>query len=190
MWGRLLVDVRGVRGVRSASLSAMTPLDGWYRSGELEAPGFQARSDQDNSIGINIVSEAYFATLGTPVLQGREFTENDRPRAPGVAVINESARLHFFSGRDPIGAVVSLNGGASRIIGVVQDVKQADLRREAGLFIYVPARQFGDQESRMTLSIRTAADPQTMIGTVTRRVVRIRPGYPHYPHRHAGRAAR
>src|SRR5580700_10926929 len=142
LWDRLLPDIRSLPGVRSAGLSRMTPLDGNDRGVGFDTPGFQARSDQDRSVGLNTVSEDYFTTLGTPLVEGRDFTASDRAGAPNVALLNESARRRFFSGRDPIGTVVKLMGRPQyRIVGVVQDAKQADLRKEAGPFAYVPVRQ-------------------------------------------------
>jgi predicted permease len=171
LWDRLLPDVRSLPGVRSASLSRLTPLDGNDRGVGFEAPGFQARSDQERMIGLNTVSEDYFTTLGTPLLEGRDFTENDRVGAPNAALLNESARRRFFSGRDPIGTVVKLMGRPLyRIVGVVQDAKQADLRKEAGPFVYVPVRQPIDSGSWLTLSIRAAGDPQLLIATVQKRL--------------------
>jgi len=176
LWDRLLPDVRSLPGVRSASLSRLTPLDGNDRGVGFDVPGYQARSDQDRSINLNTVSEGYFSTLGTPLLEGRDFTEDDRVGAPNVALLNESARRHFFSVRDPVGTVVKLMGRPLyRIVGVVQDAKQADLRKEAGPFVYVPVRQPIDSGAWLTLSIRTSGDPQPLIATVQKRLRTLGP---------------
>jgi predicted permease len=176
LWDRMLPAVRSLPGVRSASLSRMTPLDGNGRGVRFEAAGYQAQSDQDRSINLNTVSEGYFSTLGTPLLEGRDFTESDREGTPNVALLNESARRHFFSGRDPIGTVVKLVGRPLyRIVGVVQDAKQADLRKEAVPFVYVPVRQPIDSGAWLTLSIRTSGDPQPLIATVQKRLRTLGP---------------
>ncbi|MGA2116843.1 MAG: ABC transporter permease [Bryobacteraceae bacterium] len=170
-WDRILAEVRGLAGVRSAGLSRMTPLDGSDRGVRIAVPGFQPRSDRDSGIGLNTVSEDYFRTLGTSILQGRDFTGSDREGAPRVALPNESARRHFFGRRDPVGTSVTLLGRLQyRIVGVVQDARQADLRKEAGDFVYIPVRQPIDMGAFMTLSIRTAGDPRGLIGAFERRV--------------------
>jgi predicted permease len=176
LWDRLLADVRGIPGVRSASLSRMTPLDGSNRGVGFEAPGFQPRSEQDKGIALNTVSDGYFHTFGTQLLHGRDFTENDRMGTQNVALINETARRYFFGARDPIGTVVKLMGGPQyQIVGVVQDAKQADLRKEAVPFAYVPVRQPIDQGAFMTLSVRTSGDPERTIATVERRALGLGP---------------
>ena len=176
LWDRLLADVRSLPGVRSASLSRMTPLDGSSRGVGFEAPGFQPRSDQEKSIGLNTVSEDYFGTMGTALLEGRGFTGDDRSGTPNVALLNDSARRHFFGGRDPISSVVKLMGSRLyRIVGVVQDARQADLRKEAGPSVYIPLRQPIDMGAFMTLSIRTSGDPRSLIGAVERRMPALGP---------------
>ena len=174
MWDRLLADIRSVPGVGSASLSRMTPLDGSSRGVGFEIPGSQVRPDQENSIGLNTVSEDYFRTLGTPLLEGRDFTESDRSGAPNVALLNESARRQFFSGRDPIGATVRIMGTRQcRIIGVVRDARQADLREPPGPFIYVPVHQPIDMGAFMTLSVRGAPE---LSAAIARRARALGPG--------------
>lgn len=175
VWDRLLSGVRRLPGVQTASLSAMTPLSGEGRGIYLDAPGFQPRSDQDGQIALNTVSEDYFTTLGTTLTRGRAFTRNDRLGAPAVALLNQSAARHFFAGRDPIGTVVEANDYPYQIVGVVEDAKHADLRQEAGRFIYVPVRQPMDRGLRMTLSIRTAASSPPPIAAVQKLVRDIGP---------------
>ncbi len=171
LWDRLLADVRGMPGVRSAGLSRMTPMDGNDRGVGFAAPGLDPRSDRDRSIGMNTVSEGYFRTLGTPLVAGRDFTENDRSGTPRVALLNEAARRRFFSGRDPIGTVVKLMGRPQyQIVGVVEDARQADLRQEPGPFVYIPMRQPIDMGAFMTLSVRTVGDPAHMFAAVERRI--------------------
>jgi predicted permease len=153
----------------------MTPLSGEGRGIQLDAPGFQARSDQDSRIALNTVSDDYFTTLGTPLMHGRAFTPGDRLGAPAVALLNQSAARHFFAGRDPIGNVVKANGYPYQIVGVVEDAKHANLREEAVRFLYVPVRQPMDRGFRMTLSIRTASHPPSLLAAVRRQVRDIGP---------------
>jgi len=176
LWDRLLANVRGQPGVRSASLSRMTPMNGNTRARGLDVPGFQPRSEEDRTIGLNTVSEDYFRTMGAPILQGRDFTPDDRAEAPHVALLNESARRRFFDGRDPIGTVVRFGGSPPyRIVGVVQDARQADLRQPPGPFLYISIRQPVDQGAFMTLSMRTSGDPQRVMAAIERRARGVGP---------------
>jgi predicted permease len=173
LWDRLLTDIRSAPGVQSASLSWGTPLDGRHREGALETPGFQARSMQEGTIRLDSVSEDYFATLGIALLQGRAFTERDRAGAPGVAMLNESAARHFFGVSNPVGSPVKVMGSQYQIVGVVTDVREGNLRREAGRIIYLPVRQ--TENARLTLCMRTAADPTALMAQIQRRLQNLGP---------------
>jgi predicted permease len=174
-WTRLLSAVRGLPGVRSASLSAMTPLDGAGRNVGLTVPGFLPRSGQDRFVSLNTVSEDYFATLGTPLLRGRSFAEQDARGEQPVAILNASAARHFFGTRDPVGTMVRVNDRQYRIVGIVRDVKDTDVRRQPARYIYVPLRQPYDRNFHMTLAVRTAADPLMSIEAVQRLVRTLGP---------------
>lgn len=169
-WDRMLEDVRQLAGVRSASLSAMTPLDGGGRRVGFSRPGFVAHVDEDRFVSLNTVSEDYFATLGTPVLRGRAFTASDTRGAPHVAVLNESAARHFFADHDPIGSIVNINDRRYRVVGVVQDVRHTDIRQRPERFVHISLRQPYDRNFRMTLAVRATLPPQSLIGTVQARL--------------------
>jgi ABC-type antimicrobial peptide transport system permease subunit len=128
------------------------------------------RIDDDGFVSLNTVSEDYFATLDTPLLRGRAFTASDTREAPAVAVLNESAVRHFFADRDPIGVVTSLNGQRYQVVGIVQDVKQHDLRQKPGRFVYISLRQPYDRNFHMTLAVRAAVPPESLIGSIQERV--------------------
>ena len=179
LWDRLLATVAATPGVSSVSLSRSTPLDGGNRVIRFEVPGIGPQSQSDGQrmmlpsgaegIRMNIVSEGYFSTFGVPVLKGRGFTAADRADPAASLVINESARRHFFVGRDPVGMTVRLGGNSEyQVIGVVEDGRQSDLRKEPVPSAFIPLRQTIDQAAFMTLGVRTPGDPQRMIADVER----------------------
>jgi predicted permease len=166
MWDRVLGGVRSLPGVESAAVSEMTPLDTSGRHVGFSVPG----PHPQGGLSMNTVSEDYFKTLGTPLLQGRSFTRGDDLQSTHVAVLNATAAKKYFDGRDPIGTTVHVNQATYQIVGVVRDIKEADVRKEPGAFIYLPMRQPYDRNFRMTLSVKTAADPATMITAVEKQV--------------------
>jgi putative ABC transport system permease protein len=174
-WEKVLAGVRRTPFVQSASLSVLTPLDGFYRGVNLEAPGFQPRSEEDKSVGVNTVSDSYFATMATSIVRGRDFTANDLDGATPVAMLNETAARHFFPGRDPVGSMVKFRDQWWKIIGVVADAREADLRKQASRFLYVPMRQPLDQNAFMTLGVRTSGDPRQVLSDVQKRLGGVGP---------------
>jgi predicted permease len=167
MWSRVLDGVRGLPAVESAAVSEMTPLDTSGRHVGFSVPG----PHPEGGLHMNTVSEDYFKTLSAPMLRGRSFTSGDDLQTTHVAVLNASAAKRYFGERDPIGTTVHLNDdGTYQIVGVVQDIKEDNLRDSAGPFVYLPMRQPYDRNFRMTLSVKTAMDATAMLPAIERAV--------------------
>jgi predicted permease len=156
VWDRILEAVRSIPGLRSAGLAVVTPLSGRDRGAHVRIPGYEPPAAKDSLIHWNQVSEAYFETLGIPLLQGRYLSARDVEGTQPVALINEAAARKYFEDRDPIGQRLEFahqgkTTRAYRIVGVVGDTKHMDLRVPAPPFVYLPLRQPRDAERRLTL---------------------------------------
>jgi predicted permease len=93
------------------------------------------------------VSPGYFASMGTALLQGRDFGPDDRPGALPVAIVNRTFVKRYLSGRDPMGVRFSAGYPAPDprnevvVVGVVDDVRQKTVRDEAEPAFYSPLTQ-------------------------------------------------
>lgn len=88
----------------------------------------------------------YFATLGLPLLAGRDFTWRDGADQPNVVIISTStARRLFPSGENPLGhrIITGLASIPREIVGVVGDIRSEQLSSAPGDIIYYPTAQFG-----------------------------------------------
>jgi predicted permease len=151
----LLDRVRHVPGVVSATIASHTPLNG-ARWSEAVAPKGQPLPEQDNAIFIAAGPE-FFATIGTPLIAGREFDERDRGSAR-VAIVNQSFAARYFPGRSPLGeyvtATVSKPPADLQIVGVVRDSMTGSLRDTPEPTVYVS--YFQRQAQMDSLVIRAA----------------------------------
>ncbi len=68
-----------------------------------------------------MMSPGWFETYGTPILAGRDFTRDDTPAAPRVAIVNEAFARHFNRGSNSIGMRVRAQGENRLIVGYVRD---------------------------------------------------------------------
>jgi predicted permease len=110
----------------------------------------------------------FFETFGMPLLRGREFTLQDDERAPKVAIINETAALHFFGNENPIGKRIGVGtAGDTILVGVVKDAKLSSLREGPAHVMYRPFLQSGPPR-RMTFAVRTAGPPMSMLTALRR----------------------
>jgi len=98
------------------------------------------------------VTPAYFRTLSIPLMRGRTFDDRDAPRAAPVLVVNAAFVKKYFPKEDAIGRQVTIGHGlgpefedpARTIVGVVGDVRENGLGREAPPILYVPVGQISD----------------------------------------------
>jgi predicted permease len=117
---RLLLDVltalRALPEVEHAGTSTATLLGGgsWNTSMTIQA---DRRFVTDRPVHINAISPGLFATLGTPLLAGRDFDEHDvRAGAEGAfrhVIVNESFARHYFGDRSPLGAMLGFGNRAA-----------------------------------------------------------------------------
>lgn len=140
---RQLLDRLSAGGIRDISLSSALPFvdrdSTWKlnRYGALESRGPLA------SISVRQVDWRYFSLLGVATRQGRVFTPGDDLLAPRVAVLSRSLAAGFFGTEDPLGKTMTLSlaGGHTTIVGVVDDVKQSRLDESVSPALYVPSAQ-------------------------------------------------
>jgi len=141
--------------------------------------------EEDPLAQFRVVSPGFFASLGVPVVEGRDFNDDDRRGGEPVVIISQSVAQRMFPGQDPINRhimwtdpvldFISINKGPRRIVGVAADVDDEHLVPEATLTIYHPFGQVPDTISDNGVSIfggrlfvHTRIDPYTLVTPVTR----------------------
>jgi len=174
----LLERVRALPGVQSAAAARVLPVSGnssgnsVWPEGE-PAKGFDAR--------FNWVSRGYFATLGTPMVAGRDFGDADTPQSQGVAIVNEA----FASGLGRPGASIvgtrftkeatpSSPPTTFEIVGVVRNAKYADLKEGVVPVAFLSDGQYGGW-AYAHLLIRSSLPPAAVTAAVTRVLADVDP---------------
>jgi putative ABC transport system permease protein len=116
----------------------------------------------------------YFRVMGIPLLQGRDFTAQDRIDMPLVGLVNESFAREYFAGASPVGARISWARGPRQwmtIVGVVGDVKHFGLNQPEASAFYAPYAQLNQPWKRwMYLTVRGDMDTQTLVGEVKKQI--------------------
>ena len=169
----LIERLRAVPGIGAASAARVLPVSGnlWTKSIQVEGRAF--RSDEADSAGFNVIGPAYFATLGTPLVSGREFDDRDHERSPKVAIVNESFARDFFGAGPALGRRVAAAGATWEIVGVVRDAKYRNLRDPVMKTMYIPWMQrAGDQPSEYAFLARAAAGDPLRFAPIVERLVR------------------
>jgi macrolide transport system ATP-binding/permease protein len=157
----LIERVRALPGVESAAYARLTPLDyGSYSSTPIAVDGYQPPLEEQPAVDYNQVGPAYFATLGIPLLSGREFARADDENASLVAIVNRTMKARYWGDQDPIGRRLQVKGKWARVIGVAADSKYASIREDPKPFFYVPLLQ--DFVRGPALNIRTTESLQNI----------------------------
>jgi predicted permease len=124
-------------------------------------------------------SPAYFRTLGTPMVSGREFASRDAAEAPLVVVVSETLARRFFPPGHAVGRrlrIVNPEYVADwrTIIGVVRDVRYQGLDDGPRPIVYTPFAQ--TPFLWMYVHVRTAGDPMAMVGSLRASLKTVDPG--------------
>ena len=173
--------VSALPGVESAATGISAPWrDGLFLSFTLQF-SFEGRKHEngdDLRARFRFVSPGYFATLGIPLLEGRDFKEADRMGVEPVVIVSKSIAQQLFQGQDalnrhimwtdPLIKYAGISPEPRRIVGVLADVDDANIIPQPNLTVYTPLAQGPIFMAR--LFVRTKGDPYTLVPTITRTI--------------------
>jgi predicted permease len=183
-WERVREAALAVPGVARAGLSAITPVSGDTRNNIIALPGRPPLPERERLVMMNVVSPGWFATLGTPLVAGRDFDGRDRPGAPLAVIVNRAFVAKYFGGERPIGRLIAeVNMGTAHpdrppmeIVGVVGDAVYESPREQAPPTMYWPLAQ-ERAPSGITLTLRAApgVDPAALARSVGAALLAVHP---------------
>jgi len=130
-------------GVEEAAFASWFPLGlAGCKGHGVDAEGYVRPPGENPTYEYATVSPRYFATLGIPLVSGRDFTDADDTGAPYVAIVNEHFAKKFWPGQDPLGRKFRAGGRSRTIIGVAKAGKYRQLNESPEAFFYLPYRQY------------------------------------------------
>lgn len=174
---RLLEEMREESGVVNASLIQGLPLTGAnsrapYARAEGEVPPLK-----DRPLGLSrSIAPDYFATMGIPLLAGRDFIERDRSDAAPVVIISRSSARKLFANEDPLGRRLFMGaqngtGLMIEVVGLVDDVRSQTLAIVPEVEFYRPLLQ--RQSTFMQLVVRTQSNPEGFAASALEALKRV-----------------
>jgi predicted permease len=185
----LFVRLRRLPGVTSAAGAMGLPAGQYDSNGSFAIEGRQSFLDDNGqpvpgdlshlpNAGFRLSSPQYFATMGIPLLRGRDFNDADLYDRSFVAIVSESLARQNFPNEDPIGHRVQCGLDSPKwmtIVGVVGDVRQSSPAAEPGPEIYMPLRQHPFVANEVEVVIRTAGDAKTLIPAAQKTIHNLDP---------------
>jgi predicted permease len=170
---QLLQEATALPGVKKASEATKVPfLSG--ASWDLSIDGYTGPGGEKFvDTNTNQVGPGYFATMQIPLLQGREFTEQDGAKSVPVAIVNETLARRYIVGQGDlsktIGHAIRLRDvGPIAIVGVVKDSNTGSVSGPAFPLFYMSYARMGGTE--VTLHVRTEGDPLALVTHVREQI--------------------
>lgn len=175
---QLTDSISSLPGVQSVGLAAVRILEDNEWDSSMTVEGYTpARPGDHAEPYMNMISPNYFATLGAPIIAGRDFTPKDNEEvksgpkpddySPTAVMINESFAKRYFKGQNPVGRHIGFGEDPGtktpmEVLGVVKDIKYTSLRDDIPVQAYIPYLGSHNMGS-MTVYVRTAADPSPLM---------------------------
>ena len=172
----LLDKLSHLPGVHSVSMENLAPFNGLQSKGvatDVILPGQEALPEaQRPDAAVRVVGFDYFATLGIPLVQGRDFSPAELASEKHVVIINDAFARKYFPGSNPISQKITIDmkdtNVPSEIVGVVGDVHGADLSAAPWPTVYWPYPEL--VYSQMTVVVRTETNPLALVSAARQTV--------------------
>jgi predicted permease len=175
-------------GVEQVSIGTLVP---WREAGaffeaQFTVDGYaKADGEDDPRARFRTVSPGFFASLGVPLLAGRDFNANDRGDSEKVVIVSQSVAQRLFPNQDavnrrlmwtdPVMKFIDVSTGPRRIIGIAADIDDENVIPGPALTVYHPLEQeFGG--GRVFVHART--DPYALVPPITRIIRDLSPEQP------------
>jgi len=181
---RALIDeVRALPGVESAALGAVRLLseDSW--SDGITVDGYTPVPGESNVQYFNMVSPGFFATLGIPMLEGREFNPADAAGGRPVAIVNQDLARRYFGASRATGRQFRVGGRGDpvEIVGVIGATTYGSIRDARRRQVFLNFDQHPDP-THAVVYVRTVAG-SALFPSLRAAVRRVDPNVPPFAER-------
>jgi predicted permease len=171
--------LRALPGVEEVALAIRAPLS-LDEGGRAQRVSFPDRPEIDKAapleIKFNAVDSNFLRVMGTPVVWGRGFSEEDQTKGPPVVLISQTMARRYWPGRDAVGAMVRVGappGVAHRVIGVAKDVQFNGIDQKPEPYMYLPWYRADWGEA--TFIVHTRVPAGGLAGPARRALIAIDP---------------
>jgi putative ABC transport system permease protein len=166
-------------GVERVAVGTIVP---WRDAGTF-GPGFQftvegfakANGEEDPRARFRTISPGFFASLGVPIVAGRDFTDADRHDAERVVIVSQSLAQRMFPNQDalnrhlmwtdPVMKFIDVNTGPRRIVGIAADIDDENIVPGPAVSVYHP---FEQEIGGGRLFVHAQMDPYALVPPITR----------------------
>jgi predicted permease len=165
---QLLSKLEVLPGVESVTLADFSPLSFTIHTDYVHPDGYVPQPHESMEINRAVVGPNYFRTMRTPLIAGREFTEQDGEKSQPVAIVNQEFGDRYWPGQDAVGKRISVYGQGFTVVGVARNGKYRRLVYAPEPVVFLPL--FQDYYDLVIIHARVSGDPQAYAAAVERTV--------------------
>jgi putative ABC transport system permease protein len=170
--------VDALPGVNTTAFGMAAP---WRDAGfgfgmQFSADGHVHVPNEDPRARMRVISPGFFASLGVPIVAGRDFNDSDGQKNDPVVIVSQTLAQRMFPNQDPLNRhvywtdpvlqfAIGVSAAPHRIIGVTADIDDEHVIPEPMVTVYTPFQEgpiFGGR-----LFIHTDANPYSLVAAVT-----------------------
>ena len=180
--------IKALPGVEQVAVGTLVP---WREAGAFFAAQFtvegyaKADGEEDPRGQFRTVSPGFFASLGVPILAGRDFNDNDRSDSEKVVIVSQSLAQRLFPNQDavnrkllwtdPVMKFIGVSTAGRRIVGVTADIDDENVIPNPTMTVYHPI----DQEiGGGRLFVHSQTDPYALVAPITKIIRDLSPEQP------------
>ncbi|MGB6130323.1 MAG: ABC transporter permease [Acidobacteriaceae bacterium] len=186
LYQQVLQRLQSVAEIKNAGFASVVPMDGAPDGTIIRIPERPATNPSEQPYAnYSFASPDYFATIGTPLLRGRDFSDSDTLKAIPVTIINAAMANKYFHGENPIGKQVGVGMTripARTIIGIVANMKHGSLREDPEPEMFVPYTQneikVWPSMQSMQFVVSTKSSPSLIAESIGQAVHAVDPDLP------------
>jgi putative ABC transport system permease protein len=174
-------SARAIPGVAAAAITSYAAMGGGGGTNGLIPEGVEDTIKNSISSTLRVATPGFFATMGVPIVKGRNFNDGDRKDGQAVMIISERLAAVAFPNQDPIGKRIKCcNDGPTAIklvVGVAGDIRSRGPAVAPRPEFYLPLAQAPDVVwswfRTVYVMVRTPGEPRAVIEPLNAAVARI-----------------
>ena len=176
-YAQLETALQRLPGVQEIAIANILPFSGDAGSNDVKPEGVIPKPGESMDAERRPVSASYFGVMRMRFVAGRAFTtDEDRPDAPHVVVVNEAMVRKYWPGESGIGKRLGFWNEEWTVVGVVRDTRESNLRGERSTKFYVPSQRLGQPDGSFV--IRTTGDPMDLASAIRPALWAVDPALP------------
>jgi predicted permease len=168
---KILDRVSALPGVTGAALTDWVPMNFSRKTAQAYREGYVPQPHESLEVRRAEVTSQYFAQLGIPIVEGREFTPDDKEKAPEVLIVDQAAAKRYWPGQDPLGRKLMVFGRPFTVVGVAKNSKHQFMNEPLEPMIYLSYFQEADNET--IVQVKARGNPAELESAVERAIHEI-----------------